>query len=164
MYLPHEVDIRLKGPATDWIPELRKGNKEYIEKLQNEIDLIFKADAKKAAMIIDQKSYDEIPERYMLGTLLSSDELCKYYGVRPLLGYPISDRDESDHFKKSEYQRRITWLIGFFGNRDIRISNARTQIHGISEEFNFVKRSDYDDSYSEIYSQWGLEGKERSNY
>ena len=60
-------------------------NTVFSKMLQKEIDGVFSSDAKKAALIIDQRGYEETPERYMLGPLVIHDELCERYGVTPML-------------------------------------------------------------------------------
>lgn len=105
---PFEITIRLKEEANHWKEPLSRHDPEYIQLLQDEIDKVFRSDARKAAMIIDQKSYDETQERYMFAPIMISDEFRSRYCVKPLLMF----NEQDDGIKSFGFGNR--YMLGLF--------------------------------------------------
>ena len=132
---------------------------------------MFRKDARKAAMIIDQKSFDDTPERYMFGPLLYSEELCRYYGVSPIIKYGNSFdwmKDISVDTKWTVYVKFYDIMVDYsFINFYCKNHDGTVIIHGDSE-FEPETGYKYTNSYSSLHlgfkdvshlDHWGLCGK-----
>ena len=162
---PFELHISFKDQAVNWSDGLKSNDRlKYLNLIQAEVDKIFAVVAERAAMIIDQQSYDDTPERYMLVPLLMNDMLCERYGVTPILKYGSNN---SIYIKDCDIgpmnglldKFNIFPSVDFFMTRNdgvLKLDGIRT--HGGSDTRVYPEevRSIQD---KEILAKWGLLGK-----
>ena len=159
----------------NWLNPEYVGNESMWQTLQVEIDKIFSKDARKAALIIDQKSYDETPERYILGALLNSNDLCNRYGTTPLLKYGKNSEYlvELQMRSLSSLSRPCSIIEMFCDWPELDIycttgnqySTGHTKYCNLSGKFEDGREKDLEahslNDVGEILARWGLLGKDR---
>ena len=151
--MPFIAFLNLKTPINRWSYELDKQNKRYVNIIQNEIDKVFANDAKKAAMIIDHKSYEETPERYMLRPLLYHESLQSRYNAYPLLSY------ENDGSWVSKYGWDILNTLRLYDD-DVNLESLMTDVNSSTKIF--FRNSDpnkitlFGSSGREPLARWGI--------
>ena len=78
---PFALHIKILNDDQQWLNGLCRNDEESTRILQDEIDSVYREDAKEAVKIYDHKSYMRSPSRYIFPIIMNSRELCLRYGI-----------------------------------------------------------------------------------